>query len=92
MADEAWYGGGCDLTPFYLDEQDTRAFHTYWKDVCDGHKAGLYGELKTWCDKCVVKLGAGMNTKHGQGYCRRLGRAMARGVHKGLWRVAEGCA
>lgn len=30
-----WYGGGCDLTPFYLFEADAREFHAYWKGVCD---------------------------------------------------------
>mmetsp|Transcript_35987 Transcript_35987/g.113852 ORF Transcript_35987/g.113852 Transcript_35987/m.113852 type:complete len:158 (-) Transcript_35987:1390-1863(-) len=24
-----WYGGGCDLTPAYLEEEDAREFHGY---------------------------------------------------------------
>ncbi|KXZ44310.1 hypothetical protein GPECTOR_69g403 [Gonium pectorale] len=51
VGDEAWYGGGCDLTPSYLDEADTQQFHRYWKDACDKYKPELYGELKDWCDR-----------------------------------------
>lgn len=34
---QMWYGGGCDLTPFYLVEQDAAEFHAYWKQLCDAH-------------------------------------------------------
>lgn len=30
VGDEAWYGGGCDLTPNYLDVEDSQSFHRYW--------------------------------------------------------------
>ncbi|CAG9461334.1 unnamed protein product [Pedinophyceae sp. YPF-701] len=48
---EEWYGGGCDLTPSYLDEADARAFHAHWRGVCDQHSPALYPEYKAWCDK-----------------------------------------
>ncbi|PNH11399.1 Coproporphyrinogen-III oxidase [Tetrabaena socialis] len=51
VADEAWYGGGCDLTPSYVDEADATDFHRFWKAVCDNYKPSLYGELKEWCDR-----------------------------------------
>jgi coproporphyrinogen III oxidase len=51
VAGESWFGGGCDLTPFYLNESDAASFHKYWRGVCDGHQPGLYGRLKEWCDK-----------------------------------------
>ncbi|GLI64122.1 hypothetical protein VaNZ11_007297 [Volvox africanus] len=51
VGQEAWYGGGCDLTPTYLDVADTEAFHRFWKTICDKYKPGLHGELKEWCDK-----------------------------------------
>ncbi|KAG2435079.1 hypothetical protein HXX76_007166 [Chlamydomonas incerta] len=51
VGDEAWYGGGCDLTPNYLDVADAQSFHRYWKDVCDKYKPDLYTELKDWCDR-----------------------------------------
>jgi coproporphyrinogen III oxidase len=31
----ASFGGGADLTPFVLYEEDVEAFHGYWKRVCD---------------------------------------------------------
>jgi coproporphyrinogen III oxidase len=47
-----WYGGGCDLTPFYLNETDAREFHQYWKaKVCDKYNAKLYPQFKEWCDR-----------------------------------------
>ncbi len=30
-----WFGGGCDLTPSYLDREDATAFHQSQKTVCD---------------------------------------------------------
>lgn len=35
----AWFGGGCDLTPFYLFDQDATQFHGFWKEICDRHDA-----------------------------------------------------
>lgn len=48
---QMWYGGGCDLTPFYLVEQDAAEFHAYWKQLCDAHSPQLYPEFKAWCDR-----------------------------------------
>ena len=49
MGDHAWWGGGCDLTPAYLFEEDVAAFHAHWKRVCDASHAALYPEYKAWC-------------------------------------------
>ncbi len=43
---QAWFGGGCDLTPAYLFDDDATDFHTFWRDLCDRHGAGLYDEYK----------------------------------------------
>ncbi len=51
VAGKSWYGGGCDLTPFYLNVQDTTDFHHYWKNTCDTYQTGLYDKYKQWCDK-----------------------------------------
>ena len=41
-ASSAWFGGGADLTPYYLFEEDARIhFHRTWRDVCDRHDPGL---------------------------------------------------
>jgi len=46
-----WFGGGCDLTPFYLNETDALEFHQYWKAVCDKYDHKLYPQFKEWCDR-----------------------------------------
>ncbi|GMH37811.1 hypothetical protein BSKO_05684 [Bryopsis sp. KO-2023] len=46
-----WFGGGADLTPFYIIERDAKEFHTTWKDLCDGYSEDLYPRFKTWCDE-----------------------------------------
>lgn len=46
-----WFGGGCDLTPSYLYEEDGVHFHKTLKDACDPHGAPLYPAFKKWCDE-----------------------------------------
>ena len=31
----SWFGGGTDLTPYYLDEEDAKHFHSVNKAICD---------------------------------------------------------
>nr|CAG4638390.1 EOG090X04L5 [Cyclestheria hislopi] len=45
-----WFGGGTDLTPYYLDEDDARHFHSVLKAACNKHDAGYYAKFKKWCD------------------------------------------
>jgi len=45
-----WFGGGTDLTPYYLDEGDVKHFHKTLKDVCDKHNDKFYNKFKAWCD------------------------------------------
>merc|ERR1719329_1237142 len=45
-----WYGGGADLTPYYLFDQDAKEFHEFYKNVCDQHDPAAYGRFKKWCD------------------------------------------
>lgn len=35
VAGEGWFGGGADLTPYYLDDGDVEGFHRFYKDICD---------------------------------------------------------
>ncbi len=51
LPDRAWFGGGSDLTPYYLFEQDARHFHRTWKEACDRHDAAYYPRFKRWCDE-----------------------------------------
>ncbi|GME27863.1 Coproporphyrinogen-III oxidase [Neofusicoccum parvum] len=45
-----WFGGGCDLTPSYLFDEDAIHFHKTIKDVCDRHDRDYYPRFKQWCD------------------------------------------
>jgi coproporphyrinogen III oxidase len=45
-----WFGGGIDLTPHYVDENDARYFHKSLKEVCDGHHSAYYRDFKKWAD------------------------------------------
>ncbi len=46
-----WFGGGADLTPCYLFDEDAAHFHGALKAVCDRHDAAFYPAFKPWCDR-----------------------------------------
>lgn len=48
---DSWFGGGCDLTPYYLFEEDARHFHGTLKRVMDGFGADKYARHKKQCDE-----------------------------------------
>jgi coproporphyrinogen III oxidase len=48
---EAWFGGGIDLTPYYLVEEDAIHFHQAIKTTCDKHDPSYYPRFKKWCDE-----------------------------------------
>jgi len=45
-----WFGGGIDLTPHYVIEDDARYFHAYLRSVCDSYNHDFYNRFKTWAD------------------------------------------
>ncbi len=45
-----WFGGGIDLTPHYVFEEDARFFHLRLKQVCDSHDESFYPRFKKWAD------------------------------------------
>jgi coproporphyrinogen III oxidase len=49
--DRWWFGGGSDLTPYRLYEEDARHFHAVWKRVCDRHDPSYHPRFKKWCDE-----------------------------------------
>ena len=51
LAERAWFGGGADLTPYYLYEEDAAHFHRTWRNVCDKHDADYYPRFKKACDE-----------------------------------------
>lgn len=46
-----WFGGGTDLTPSYLYEEDVKHFHGTYKAVCEKHDGTYYPRFKKWCDE-----------------------------------------
>jgi coproporphyrinogen III oxidase len=46
-----WFGGGTDLTPSYLFDEDAIHFHKTIKDACDAHDKTYYPRFKRWCDE-----------------------------------------
>lgn len=50
--DAVWFGGGADLTPYYLYPDDARHFHGALRDLCDRHApVADYARFKKWCDE-----------------------------------------
>lgn len=47
---ESWFGGGQDLTPYYLFEEDAVHFHQTCKTACDKHNPEFYPLFKQQCD------------------------------------------
>jgi len=49
-----WFGGGSDLTPYYLFEEDARHFHSTFRDAMDHFGKEDYPKYKHWCDEYFV--------------------------------------
>lgn len=60
-----WFGGGSDLTPSYLFDEDAIHFHKTLKEACDAHDKNYYPKFKKWCDEYFYN-------KH-RGECRGIG-------------------
>ena len=48
---DSWFGGGADLTPYYVFEEDARHFHQTYKTTCDRFHPDLYPRFKKACDR-----------------------------------------
>jgi coproporphyrinogen III oxidase len=46
-----WFGGGSDLTPHYLFEEDAAHFHRILRETCERHEPGSYLRFKEACDR-----------------------------------------
>lgn len=51
---DRWFGGGTDLTPYYLFEEDAKHFHQTYKDTCDVFDILFYPKFKEQCDDYFV--------------------------------------
>ena len=53
----AWFGGGADLTPYYLFDDDISFFHGLYRDLCQNHfpsetpSSFSYSHMKQACDE-----------------------------------------
>ena len=63
---DCWFGGGTDLTPYYLVEEDAIHFHKTYKAICDKYEEGRYTKYKKHCDEYFVN-------KHRDNECRGIG-------------------
>eukprot|EP00808_Paulinella_micropora_P025030 g69283.t1 len=46
-----WFGGGADLTPYYLFDEDAIFFHKLYQGLVDTKGgSGTYAKFKKWCD------------------------------------------
>ncbi len=48
---DQWFGGGQDLTPYYLFDEDAVHFHATCKKACDAHHQEFYPTYKKKCDE-----------------------------------------
>ncbi len=48
---DQWFGGGQDLTPYYLFDEDAIHFHQTCKEACDKHHPDFYATYKKRCDE-----------------------------------------
>lgn len=51
---DRWFGGGADLTPYYIFEEDARHFHLSLKNAMDPFGKEWYPVYKKWCDEYFV--------------------------------------
>lgn len=47
----SWFGGGYDLTPYYLFEEDARHWHRVAREAVTPFGDGIYPRFKQWCDE-----------------------------------------
>ena len=63
---DRWFGGGTDLTPYYLFEEDAAHFHQTYKNCCDTFDKSFYPQFKKVCDDYFVNTHRG-NERRGIG-------------------------
>ena len=48
---DAWFGGGCDLTPTYNEKKVKNEFHRSLKKFCDTYDKTYYKKFSNWCSE-----------------------------------------
>jgi coproporphyrinogen III oxidase len=49
-AGDAWFGGGIDLTPIYINPRQAAYFHQALHDTCIAYHPDYYPKFKAWAD------------------------------------------
>ena len=60
---DRWFGGGTDLTPYYLFEEDAKHFHQTLKNILDDFDEELYPRYKKNCDDYFVNTHRNKETR-----------------------------
>jgi coproporphyrinogen III oxidase len=60
---DSWFGGGTDLTPYYIFEEDARHFHGILKQTLDPFGNNLYADYKKECDHYFANHHRGEETR-----------------------------
>jgi coproporphyrinogen III oxidase len=79
---DRWFGGGADLTPCYLFEEDARHFHQILKKAMDPWGPALYPRCKKDCDAYFVN-------RHREGEMRGIGGVFYDGIRFPVLQDAE---
>lgn len=48
---KSWFGGGADLTPTFVFDEDSAQFHHAMEEACAILGEGAYPRFKEWCDR-----------------------------------------
>lgn len=48
---KSWFGGGADITPTFVDTENSNFFHNQLKNACDKFDINYYPKFKEECDK-----------------------------------------
>jgi coproporphyrinogen III oxidase len=60
---DSWFGGGADLTPYYLVKEDAIHFHRTLRDTCDQYDDAFYSLFKKNCDEYFSNRHRGNETR-----------------------------
>jgi coproporphyrinogen III oxidase len=60
---DSWFGGGGDLTPYYLFDEDAAHFHHTFKKACDSFDPSFYPNYKKQCDEYFVNRHRGNESR-----------------------------
>lgn len=48
---QSWFGGGADMTPTFINQNDTKLFHSKLEKACQKHNKEYYPKFKKNCDE-----------------------------------------